>query len=97
MTTRTLKPAGYGRDDQYPEHLIGRGNYRDTGCDIAPACLSCHLPVCRYDMPPNWKIEERNARIVAYRNDGANVKQITAELNVSSRTVTRILQKAKTR
>ena len=24
--------------------------YVDTGCEIAPACLSCPLPRCRYDM-----------------------------------------------
>ena len=95
MTIRTPKPAGYGRADKYPEHLVGRGNYRDTGCDIAPACLSCPLPRCRYDMPPGRKVEERNAQVAARRNDGAKMKQIAAEFNISPRTVSRVLQKTK--
>ena len=28
----------------------GDYNFPDEGCDFAPACLTCHLPICRYDM-----------------------------------------------
>ena len=24
-------------------------HYPDQGCELAPACLSCHLPRCRFD------------------------------------------------
>jgi len=25
--------------------------YQDTGCDLAPSCLNCPFPSCRYDFP----------------------------------------------
>ena len=28
-----------------PEHA----SYKDTGCDLAPSCLSCPLARCRFD------------------------------------------------
>jgi hypothetical protein len=30
-----------------PEHVA----YQDTGCNLAPRCLTCPLPVCKYDSP----------------------------------------------
>ena len=97
MTTHTPSPAGYGRADQYPEHLVGSGNYRDTGCSLAPSCLACPLPACRYDVPQNWEKQERNVRIVARREAGATVTTIVAEFGVSLRTVARVMQKARTK
>ena len=35
------------REDALPEHL----HYRDGGCDLFAACLTCPLPHCRYDVP----------------------------------------------
>lgn len=32
-------------DDPLPEHML----YRDDGCHVAPACLTCPLPACIYD------------------------------------------------
>ena len=32
--------------------IIGEGHFRDTGCELAPSCLSCWLPRCRYDLAP---------------------------------------------
>ena len=25
--------------------------YPDTGCNLSPSCLECHLPACKYDDP----------------------------------------------
>ena len=32
--------------------------FRDTGCVVAPRCLECPLPVCRFELSPgeNWKL-----------------------------------------
>ena len=32
------------RADALPEALITQGRYRDDGCDLFAACLSCPLP-----------------------------------------------------
>ncbi len=40
-------------------------HFSDDGCDVAPHCLSCPLPACRFDMPAdkaremiaNWRGE----------------------------------------
>lgn len=34
------------------DHLPEQMHYRDDGCSIAPRCLDCPLPACRYDLPP---------------------------------------------
>lgn len=34
--------------------------YADTGCELAPSCLRCPLPACRYDLPPKtalWLVQ----------------------------------------
>ena len=38
------------REDALPDALITDGRYRDDGCDLFTACLSCPLPQCRYDV-----------------------------------------------
>jgi hypothetical protein len=42
MTTRRV------REDAYPENI----EWHDTGCEIAPSCLACPLPECKYDAAP---------------------------------------------
>ncbi len=39
------------RREALPEYA----NYRDTGCDLAPSCLSCPFVRCRYDKPEEKK------------------------------------------
>lgn len=43
--------------------------YPDRGCDLAPACLKCPLPVCRYDMPrgTNRRMLESQALAIRIR------------------------------
>ncbi len=35
------------RREALPEYA----NYKDTGCDLAPSCLSCPFVRCRHDYP----------------------------------------------
>ena len=44
----------------------------DTGCDVAPACLACPLPKCRYDMsgsPAKPANDRRSAPTVPHQPD----------------------------
>ncbi len=86
-----------GRRDQYPENMIGKGYYRDTGCEVAPSCLNCPLTICKFEdvfYAPNI-LKRRNADIVRRRKRGQKVKFIAARLNISKRTVCRAIQRAR--
>lgn len=82
-----------GKRDGKPEVL----DWADTGCDLAPACLSCPLPRCRYDEPMNkggWnnqKVRERWMRIRSFVNGGGTVMEAAAEFGVDKRTVHRAM------
>lgn len=64
--SKTLQPAVVPlikidkEQETPPEHY-----YKDDGCSISPKCLSCPLPVCRYD--------GKEGRI-AYQNYVKNLK-----------------------
>ena len=80
------------RSDILPENAF----YRDTGCDVSPACLTCPLPVCKYD-DPGWLSRkdhrERDAKILSLRASGVSALGIARHLNISTRTVDRILRR----
>ena len=70
-------------------------DYRDDGCDIHHACLSCPLPACRYDRPADgsrvaaaWSRAQIRERFYAGRQTGVS---LAAEMGVSRRTVYRAL------
>lgn len=79
------------RLEALPEHT----EYRDTGCEVAPSCLSCPLPQCRYDVGAGGagiatlRRRERAAEIRARLAAGQSGPQIAEELGVSLRTVWR--------
>lgn len=80
--------------DGLPEHY----EYRDTGCEVAPRCLTCPLPECRYiggrvSAPPINV--ERNAQIIALRAQGVPLLTIAATVGKSKRTVLRVLASAR--
>ena len=54
MTT-LHKPRGEARRDAYPEGT----DYKDRGCQLAPACLSCPFDRCHDDRPASDDREER--------------------------------------
>ena len=82
------------RRDSLPEYQT----FRDTGCSLAPSCLSCPLPHCRYDVRggmPSVQKANRDECIRERRAQGQNVTQIAAELGVTRRTVFRALAAGK--
>ena len=69
-------------------------NWHDTGCSIAPACLSCPLPVCKYDMPAgvvSARSVMRVPLIRALRARGLNDTEVAQRLGVSRRAIYRSL------
>lgn len=79
------------RWDSLPENKV----YADDGCDMAPACLTCPLPRCKYDMAPGALIAlrkgDRNARVRGMQGAGYSAEAIAAELGMSARNVHRVL------
>ncbi len=76
------------RERQLPENAT----YRDDGCDLHPSCLSCPLPVCRYDMPGGKRAVlnlYRDQMIATLRRD-YTVPVVAGLLGVSARTVVRV-------
>tara|TARA_R110000764_G_scaffold21827_2_gene54845 strand:- start:43 stop:366 length:324 start_codon:yes stop_codon:yes gene_type:complete len=74
---------------------FGQGGYRDTGCDMAPSCLSCPFVTCRHDISPEkMKENHRMQQLFLIRRmteDGKTQDQIAAALDVGKRRVQRIL------
>lgn len=69
----------------------------DEGCDIEPSCLSCSLPLCRYDQPSHMlslsKQYDRDTRIVELRKAGVPVEAIRKAYGIEQRTLYRILER----
>ncbi len=87
MTIRKL------RIDALPENY----SYRDDGCDIHPACLTCPLPQCRYDNPRGARgmfNEVRDVEIVRLRRKGLAINEIARRYGISRRTVFRVMRRS---
>ena len=71
----------------------------DTGCKVAPKCLECPLPQCRYDEPWGYQkllLRQRDqAVIAAMEQDGLNVDQAAERFGLVVRTIYHIMRKAK--
>ena len=73
--------------DHLPEYL----HYRDDGCEIAPKCLECPLPACRYDLPPKRAgALMREAQLRALLAEGLTADEAAVRMGVSRRTVFRL-------
>ncbi len=74
---------------------FGYGNYADKGCEVAPLCTDCPLPVCKHDMTPeeqaSARYQVRDTLIRKLRDAGATVEQIAEAGGLGRRTVSRIL------
>lgn len=92
LTTRTRPQLAIVRCDTLPEDAI----YRDTGCELAASCLSCPLPLCKYDVPRSARRLGNYARdreiALVRRKYGAPVDAIAATYGISRRQVFRILK-----
>ena len=74
-----------------PEHAT---YYRDDGCSIAPECLQCPLPQCRYD-DSYAELRVRNDRFRKARKRGMSHASLAAKFGISVRTVSRIVSNPK--
>ena len=71
-------------------------DYRDTGCELHPACLSCPLPFCQYDrLPDVARADERRLEARELRAHGLRYPEIAAMMGVTERTVFRALARAR--
>jgi hypothetical protein len=83
------------RDDALPENI----RYEDRGCEVAPRCLECPLPRCRYDEPGGLRgllNRDRDRRIAELRSASGGrvpVDELAGRFKVSRRTVFRVLRK----
>lgn len=84
------------RRDALPEHMT----YRDEGCELAPRCLACPLPRCKYDEPGGarrLRVETRDeALVAAWRRERLSVNDLARRYGISRRSVFRILKAART-
>ncbi len=73
-----------GRDGSVP-------NIPDTGCEFAPRCLECRLPVCRYDLPPRVAgALLRMTVLTRFEREGLTVEELAGRIGVSRRTAFRL-------
>ena len=97
------------RSDQYAENMIGKGNYRDTGCKLAPRCLECPFDECVMETEGEAS-QRRGARNIviwnnyrkykraAKRSPGSRpriVERLAREHDLSTRSVHRVLTNAR--
>jgi hypothetical protein len=79
--------------DRLPEHM----HYRDDGCEIAPRCLECPLPQCRYDLPPKRAgALLREAELRRLLAEGLTADEAAERMGVSRRTIFRLKRYAAT-
>ena len=68
-------------------------HFEDTGCDVAPACLRCPLPVCKYDDPLAKRREMRRVRyapVLLLLGQGVPAREVAEQTGISARTVARL-------
>ena len=67
--------------------------YKDTGCEVAPRCLSCPRSSCKYDDPHYRRVRQvvQDAPILEAMQDGALSAEAAARrFNVNVRTIYRV-------
>ncbi len=93
--TQTSLPLGQAYSNAYPEGT----DYRDEGCDLHPACLTCPFERCKYDIPSSERSDvtfnERLEQVRALHGRGLTVKAIAKHLGMSRRTVFRYLARGR--
>ena len=80
------EPAWWEKVVRY-DSLPEGSTYTDTGCELAPSCLSCPFPRCRYDggSPLRSQAAEHLYRFRQLREAGLSVDAAAREMGVSRR------------
>ena len=76
------------RADALPEHM----RFQDDGCEVAPSCLSCPLPKCRYELHSGLhsiRAALRREEVARLRRLGLGPDEIAMRLGISRRSVFR--------
>lgn len=79
-------------NDYQPDILPELTRYRDDGCSVAPACLACPLPACRYDTKADPAIAARAKRNAAIREAhaaGITMADLSKQFGLSKRAIHR--------
>ena len=71
--------------------LVEDWELQDTGCDLAPHCLKCPFPRCRYDALEEAK-EARNREIRRLRCQGASIAELAHHFGLTKRTIHRVMK-----
>jgi hypothetical protein len=77
-------------EDLLPEQV----QYRDDGCEVSHSCLTCPLPVCRYEVRGGLAALQRgprDAELLDEHRKGAGIDTLCRQFQLSRRTVFRIL------
>ncbi len=75
--------------------------FKDTGCDLAPACLACPFPLCRHDVNRTGQVShersvQRAEAVLARRREtGEKVRDLALYFHLSQYTIYRIIRRAK--
>lgn len=81
-------------EDPLPEHA----QYQDFGCEVSPTCVTCPLPVCRYELPgglASVQRRPRNSEVVDLHRRGVSVERLSQQFSLSRRSIFRILAAAR--
>ncbi len=85
-----------------PKEYINRRD--DDGCEVSPSCLICPLPECKYDNPVAFQVwkrgedrKEKGAIALKMWEERIPLMQIGRELQMSARTVSRVIDEEKDR
>lgn len=66
--------------------------HHDEGCELAPSCLECPFPQCRYDQGlGNAKAADRRRRALLAYDGGLGKHEAAAAVGISERTLSRAL------
>ncbi len=92
MTTNIRKEKAPDFDGPDPDWAA---LFPDEGCELAPHCLTCPLPRCRWDTlirSPSPARIARNADIVTRVQHGEEIKDVARAVGLSPRRVWGIVQ-----
>ncbi len=80
--------------DRLPEFT----HYRDDGCAVHSACLTCPLPSCVYDDPRQGRgaaIRLRDAEIMQRFHEGWSPARLAKHFGIHPRSIFRVLRRAR--
>ena len=74
-------------------------HYKDTGCSVAPACLKCPLPQCKYDDPAGYakllRLTLDRARVAVMEREGISVEEAAERFGMDVRNVYRMKRRVR--